>query len=760
MGKLNPTAGLYLAFDNSPTTSTLGNEPDLIDGNLTVSAAGSAGSNRAFGLDFGSPKKPNEFKLYDNHATPNGFWSTPQADIYYSADNATWTFQETINPSSGDRVSNVTTITPTSPNTARYVKLVTSGNWEPQSEAGNIFPTELEAFATGSNMAQWLHFKIGEENRGLHVPNGFQNGFIGQYPLLDAKVIGSDTARSFLSSAIGSLSSFYPKMNITELVALFAKIPLESELRQYSFNEISEEKNRAQFNLLSMHDPLTMAQFPVMSLEDFNLWQRYAVNLLEDMQTKKQNISWDISLDGISIKNKVKEIRILRRESEVINQVEITLLDQRLWQSADPFIKTGEERIIITIEGTVFKFLLEDRERSETFNSPGFSLWGRQKPAILGDGFSARIQASYENMWASAIAADLSGSISLTWNAQDYWVPSFSMDGNPLEGIIELAEAIGAIARTNPDGTLTVRAKFPVRPKALNSSSPFKELDRGDILSLDLSEEEAAHSAVTINVHQITEETDYSMESDKSCVKPGQSATVKIYSSKWGQAYDLCVTQGRAPLDSNYLTGRAVKIGTGIIEDIEETISLENGKGTLSRSLFEIISYTLNGCGNSGNTLDYQIGSKEVSVANDYCSSLTIKYRTKHDLWEVYSDVEADILACISLDEASITPVKIIMGKGEREGDEIDNSLIFTQNQARKIGEAFLDDHFYKKKKYSLEIPYAGIEDGKVAAVNDDRYNVYETGIVRASDILITMEKTARIKETIEIHTYEKDHRL
>jgi hypothetical protein len=69
----------------------------------------------------------------------------------------------------------------------------------------------------------------------------------------------------------------------------------------------------------------------------------------------------------------------------------------------------------------------------------------------------------YEDMSASIIAEDLAGDVPINWGCEDYHVKTYTPNGYPLDKLVELAEAIGAIVVVSaPDGNLILWPEFPI----------------------------------------------------------------------------------------------------------------------------------------------------------------------------------------------------------------------------------------------------------------------------------------------------------
>lgn len=95
--------GLFLADDSSdPTSSTLGAQTDLVDGDLQNVISGTLTGSYSIGLDLGSSKTIQKLSIYDiidgNFSGINQDGTNDTFEVYSSADNSTWVLVETFKP--------------------------------------------------------------------------------------------------------------------------------------------------------------------------------------------------------------------------------------------------------------------------------------------------------------------------------------------------------------------------------------------------------------------------------------------------------------------------------------------------------------------------------------------------------------------------------------------------------------------------------------------------------------------------------------
>ena len=460
---------------------------------------------------------------------------------------------------------------------------------------------------------------------------------------------------------------------------------------------------------------------------------------------------WDIKLDGISIKDKVIKIDVYRRESEIFNHIELTIVDPKLFKQCDPYYNSGLERIELKISNKTMKFLLESREGSE--ESREFNIWGRCKAAILSEPFSISTNYVIKDKKASEIAQELAGSINVDWQIYDYYVKEFTYQGYPIDGISRLAEVIGGVVRTKSDGSLLVRYKFPIRPKDLQDADAVYELDRySNLVSLDYNEEAALYDSVEVRGADYSEmESYFSIETDKTCFEIGkEDAILKVYKYPFDIDYTVFSTDGTI-----------TKISSNKTEEVTENINIENESGNTSKYVYDLISHEWIGGIKKKNEKE-PLGTIEFDRTNVQCSNcaggyLRINYKTLYDEWKLTCNKETEVKSIVIVPEGETIVLNVVIGDGNRPASPIQDELINEEYMAVLRGQAFLDDNYYQKIKHTVKLPYVDIEDGQVVSLADDYYNLYGKYLVKQSDISITLEEdTLKVWLTLNIEKYRK----
>lgn len=511
---------------------------------------------------------------------------------------------------------------------------------------------------------------------------------------------------------------------------------------------------------LVIQNPSNSMPFMALSSSAFRGLYLSGDSLYFNTQTANyQDVDWDVLLDGRSIKDIVSEVSISRKLSESISSIEVVIADVDYYQKCDEKTLQGQQRITVTVNNLNYSFLIEEREISESYGAaPVLSVWGRQKAALLTEGFANVVNQTFTNTSTTTIAENLANGtgVSVSWQADNYNVNEFGIDGYPFDAIVELAAAIGATVQTNESGNIIVKPKHekdPVTGKSIISA----RLDDDNIFDISQSIQSAQYSKVTVNINSdsITYDSEFTVEAvedDETC---NPTANFKIYKENPSEKYELCVIP----------SGFASQINSSRYENVTEAVQVQDGSGSTSKPIRKILSYSSTQCSSAGTAINisFEAGTKEITTEDVESAIVELTYETSYDEWEVRhgSDDEVKVFAFTDDENKEVSEIIVSMGKGDRDGGTISNSLVSTQSHAVKIGKAYLYENFYQKVTYSLTCPFLGLERGDRVLLENSRFKINAAGIVTSTDISIKIENNVPVfEENIEIVVYEKDNRF
>ena len=517
-------------------------------------------------------------------------------------------------------------------------------------------------------------------------------------------------------------------------------------------------------------------------------------------------IYFDVFIDGISIKERIRDINLTQREADVISHIEIEFKDTLSFNMCDVDQGTGigTERIELRIGGDLsdpnryitYRFLLEERSANESSHS--FTIWGRQITALLAEPFSEPITQTFENRTSSSIAQELAGSINVNWTAYDDLNLEYNLDGTPLAGIQRLAEVINAIVRTDPDGSIVVRPRFPVRPMDLIDGNCVIDttLDRYiNIVSADYSEEQSQYNTIEVqgggssndaNISIVSyKEYNYNISEEvinaeqKSNFQINDIAYLRIYHNSGivydpiNQFDDSSALMGYS-LCTTFSSTNIIQLDNDeLIED--EVVDIINGTGSLSKNPTTISSWYWEGIPKFGDCQEdtvivsfdeNNITAKDANGNNVLIGKMKVVYTTQYDLFEITCDEEKEIIVATLTSEHLGVYLKITMDSvtdpsEEKPAPKVDDDLITSEAVALVRGQSILDDTYYRKRKHTIQIPFyldVGLYDGDIVRMEDDFWGIIGNAILRSADISISADESGLIKvwQNIELHQYAR----
>lgn len=146
--------------------------------------------------------------------------------------------------------------------------------------------------------------------------------------------------------------------------------------------------------------------------------------------------------------------------------------------------------LIITINGEVFKMLVEKIVRNREFAKNSVSLTGRSLSALLSSPYEqprSATQSSLMNV-QQLCALELPSGWTLNWTAADWVIPAGAYSytsKTPIQVITEIAASIGAVVVPSKDSkTLTVQPRYPVLPWNFDTTAPDLVIPDAAIVSL------------------------------------------------------------------------------------------------------------------------------------------------------------------------------------------------------------------------------------------------------------------------------------
>ncbi len=322
-----------------------------------------------------------------------------------------------------------------------------------------------------------------------------------------------------------------------------------------------------------------------------------------------QNIK--IWLDSQEITNKVVTSNINLFGKGILSDFELNLKTDAVLSGKIVKMQIGNQ---------TFEFLLE--EISQDSKTKTVSFWGRSKVANLYEPWAIRQKYRFKNRMASDIASEICQPYPVSWQVADYLVRFYERECYALEVVKDLANAVGGVVRAMPDGQIYIVNPYQGGIPKFNlawclSLSREKRIKEADGIKVMYGSEEAAFLA---------------LEADRTEVQPGDWVEVKVYC--------LGEYMMNSTADVYYREAQ------GVIEEVEEDVVLENGQGNLSKPVLEVLSIT--GCPSA------DVAGQYIYCDED-CKLVTVRYKTRYDLWRLTNYAESKALFCAVETENSVT---------------------------------------------------------------------------------------------------------
>ena len=471
-----------------------------------------------------------------------------------------------------------------------------------------------------------------------------------------------------------------------------------------------------------------------------------------------RQVYYNIYLDGIRVTDRLTGASVDYSQNSTHNQVTLESCDEWLYHRSKPD-GSAASRITVQVGSRELYFLIEERSGDEQ----GFTITGRSLTAMEDDLYKEAETWRYDNpTLASSIAEDMAGGRPLDWLAVDWAVPGgFEFEGTGVQGIIKLAEEVGAVVRSNDAGEFVVRPKFPVRPVHLPAADPDVSFDREESL-LELSYTEkpgTGHNAITVYGYSPnTSAPDVEVEEPEDGTRDvGDTAYVRVY---WPAEPPEDQPKGT----KRYLTdGKLTDQPVQAEREIEEIIEFHDGTASASKPVQELLSFEW--LGEEPDVVDdtkyiHVAGSKEFSlkgvveelIATQY-KVARIKYKTRYWRYEVREASVDRVILALEIPKAFDTTVRAVIDDGDKELEDIEAPLLTTQEAALARAMMELDSVRYPENRLTIGTPYDNQAiDGNIAHLDDGRLSLYGNALIVGAKITFD---GPMVTQELELVNYE-----
>jgi len=433
-----------------------------------------------------------------------------------------------------------------------------------------------------------------------------------------------------------------------------------------------------------------------------------------------QTIAWDLTLDGLSIKNHDISLTVSYNQDNIHNTINLSSSSQTLYESVNVSDNWGESRLTFTIGDRTLNFLLEDKQDDNPYVT--------EIDYILTD-----------PEMVSVLADDLI--TGLDWQTSDWLIPNtFEFSGTPVKGVNDLANEINAIVRCNDAGTTLVRAAYPVRPYKYNTQTPVVNYTESNII--DISYSVALGTGKDAVMVQGEPAEIFSplieVENVEGSREIGTDSVVKVY---WADRTPIVVEQ------DSFVSDGIIKYGKDTRELIkEEIVTFINGVGNTSKPVFDLLGYEWIGL--SGEDLTSIKHTTQLTISDNAYRVAKITYDIYYGRYLCTNHNVIALIGYISYYTKEQIAVTCHLNGGINEANVLVKPLLTNPAVCVIAGTVYFDKYFYDKKIVQIVAPYhPDVKDGEIISISDTKLNIAGNFHVLNCDINIA---GPRITNTIE----------
>ncbi len=280
-------------------------------------------------------------------------------------------------------------------------------------------------------------------------------------------------------------------------------------------------------------------------------------------------------------------------------------------------LKPGEDATLL-FNDIVYKVIVDERSRSQSFGNKAYSISGRSITARLGEGWSDPITKVWEAENASSIIQELCQEVGITseYLATDWLIPKGVLSSNAeyrINVIQKIAEAVGAIVQSKPDGTLVILPKYKVSPVHIDTTAPDLVIaSPSDVLSLSESYDVNPKYNEVVVMNMADTDDIYSIEIIENIDIFGR-CKIAVYVYPFKETLQLFTSS-----DSVNIVYQGVKQ----LAFYDEIIEIVNGSGSSSKVIKNLIGtpvYITNDLGiisyNASNIKTQEMGQSLIKIS-------------------------------------------------------------------------------------------------------------------------------------------------
>lgn len=232
--------------------------------------------------------------------------------------------------------------------------------------------------------------------------------------------------------------------------------------------------------------------------------------------------------------------------------------------------------VTLTIDGIVFRFIIESIRRSRSFVSSSISITGRSISMIAGSPYQIEKNWINEGVTAASqlvIFSQVDTETDVVWELEDWLVPDkvWSYTGTPLAVAQRVAESVAGIVRSDRAlNRLYITPRYPVPPNEWHVTAPDCEINIAGVESESYERaDQPAYNAVYVSGQQ-----------------QGSLAYVRLAGTNGDQMAPMVTDQLLTELPANRMRGEAI-LGAGG-RQVRQQLTLPVIVGTARPGILEL----------------------------------------------------------------------------------------------------------------------------------------------------------------------------
>lgn len=283
--------------------------------------------------------------------------------------------------------------------------------------------------------------------------------------------------------------------------------------------------------------------------------------------------------------------------------------------------------------GEAWEFIVDNKAVTRSgYGEMTLTLEGFSPAIVLGPDYATPQDYVEETLrTASQIATDIAGLV--LWDTMDWDIPPyrFGVRGvTAIEAISLLADAVGGVLESHPDGVLHVRPKYSVNVQDYYTSAvdhTFTDMEDNISTADDGVLSEERNRFRLLETAAVFTDSIVFIE-DKYDKKKG---VLKVYPSPWRESVSVVHTDG---------SDIGLSFVGNVLEDKEDLVEIKGGEGTLTSSLHSLVGFVWESESMGGIYVEKRTSrvTVEFPQLNSGYGLVRVKYKAESIDYEVVSE--------------------------------------------------------------------------------------------------------------------------